>query len=179
MIDQSLEPNDNQPVNYRGRARGLIAVLEETRRARNRLWLGTCLTPGHGRAATLVLFSEMVAQNARVPGLRHPQPMRRGFPETSDGTNDLVPSIGRVRSRNPGPHPCGIDLSLRLPNTWSRCLCRYRGDLPAVSPPTDPTPPLSPDSSDMDLTSSRPPSLETVMGPESGYEASGLASNTD
>ena len=60
MTDQSLKPNDNHLVNYRGRSRRLIATWEEMRRARNRLWLNTCPTLGHGRAATLVLLSEMV-----------------------------------------------------------------------------------------------------------------------
>ena len=109
LTEQSLIPNDDQLVNYRGRATGLIAIWKVMRGERNRLWLSTCLTMGHGRAATLVLFNEMVAQNAIAPGLRHPQPMGRGFPETSDGINDLAPSMGRARARNPGPHPHGVD----------------------------------------------------------------------
>ena len=66
MTDQNLKPGDNQPINFRGRARGLIAIWEEMRQMRNRILLSTCPTLGHGRAATLVLLSEMVAQNARV-----------------------------------------------------------------------------------------------------------------
>ena len=80
MTDQSLKPNDNQLVEYRGRTGGLIAIWEEMRRERNRIWLSTCLTLGHGRAVALVLLNELVAQNARAPGFRHPQPMGRGFP---------------------------------------------------------------------------------------------------
>ena len=45
--------------------------------------------------------------------------------------------------------------------------------------PLQQSPSLSPDSSDIDTTSSGPPSLETGMGPELGYKTSGLASNTD
>ena len=115
MTDQSLKPNDNQLVEYRGRARGLIAIREEMRRERNRLWISTCQTPGHGRAATLALLNEMVTQNAKAPGFRHPQPIRRGFSETSDSINNLAPSMGRVRARNLGPHPHGVDPHLDSP----------------------------------------------------------------
>ena len=109
---EKMTNQDNQLTNYRGRARGLIAVWEETRRERNRLRIRTCPTPGHGRAVTLALLNEMVARNASGPGLRHPQPMERGFsvPETDDGTNDLAPC--RTRARNPGPHLHGVDPQL-------------------------------------------------------------------
>ena len=85
------------------------------RRERNTPWLSTCTTLGHDRAYTLVLLNEMVAQNGRPPGFRHPQSMGRGFPETSDSINDLVPSMGRVRARNPGPHPHGVHPHLDFP----------------------------------------------------------------
>ena len=62
-----------------GRVRGLLAVWEEARRRRDRILIGTCLTLGHGRAATLALLSEMVVQNARAPSPRHPQLMGRGL----------------------------------------------------------------------------------------------------
>ena len=77
MTDQNLKPGDNQLVNSRGRARGLIEVWGEMRWMRNRIWLSTYPTLCYGRAATLVLLSKMVVQNARAPGLRHPQPMGR------------------------------------------------------------------------------------------------------
>ena len=109
MTDQNLKPGDNQLVISRSRARGLIAIWEEMRQIRNRIWLSTCPTLGHNRAAILALLSEMVAQNARASGLRHPQPMGRGFTGTSDGINSQAPSMGRARARNPGPNPCVVD----------------------------------------------------------------------
>ena len=104
--------------------------------------------------------------------------MVRGLPvpETDDGPNNLAPS--RVRARNPGPHLHGVDLPLRLPNSWPQCLGR-RDDSPTVYPPTKPAPSLSPTSSDMELTSSGPPFLESITIPESRYERSCSASNTD
>ena len=65
--------------------------------------------PGTGRAATLALLNDMVAQNAQAPRLRHPQPMGMGlpFPGMEDGPNSLAPS--RTRDRYPGPHLQGVD----------------------------------------------------------------------
>ena len=175
MTDQNLKPHDQQLANYRGRVRGLLAVWQEMRRSRNRLWLSTCPTSGWGRTTTLTLLSEMVAQNARVPGLRNPQPMGRGFPETSKN----LTSMGRARTRILAIIHVVLTPPLKdSPNTWLQCLCRYRSDLPAISPPTEPALPLVLRA----LTWTRPhldPSLETVMGPELGYQALGLASNTD
>ena len=93
----------------RGRVRELIAVWEEAKRRRDRIWLSTSPNLDHGRAATLELLSEVVAQNARTPGLRHPQPMGRGLAGTTDSTNGSAPSTGRVRARNPGPYSHVVD----------------------------------------------------------------------
>ena len=38
-------------------------MLEEDRQRRNRLWVNTCPTPGHGRAETLALLTKMVTRN--------------------------------------------------------------------------------------------------------------------
>ena len=140
--------------------------MARDKKGKNRLCISTCLTPAHGRVVTLTLLNDMVAQNAQVTGLRHPQPIGRGFsvPETDDGTNDLAPCM--VRARNPGPHPCGVDPLLRLPNSWLQCLCR-RSNLPTISPPTEPALSLSSDSSDTELTPSGLPYLESITRPES------------
>ena len=113
----------------------------------------------------------MAPCNAQAPGLRHPQPMGRGLsvPGIDDSPNNLAPS--RMRARNPGPCLQGIDPPLRFPNSWPQCLGR-RSDSPAVSLPTKPDPSLSPTSSDTESTSVGLPSLESITGPESGYEAS-------
>ena len=164
------------------RVRGLVAAWEEARRRRDRIWLSACLTPGHGRAATLALLSKMVAKNAtRRPGDRNLHPMGRGLADINGYSYNSVSSIGRARAQNPGPSPCVVDPLLCIPNAWPQCLCRCRQDLPALhgQPYAEPTPPRPPSSeSGTDLTSG-PPSLETVTGPQSGYEASGLASSTD
>ena len=157
-------------------------VWEEARRKRDRIWLSKCPSPGQGRAATLALLSEMVAQNAtRRPGDRNLHPMGRGLAGITSNTNGPSPSMDRVRARNPGPCPCVADPPLQISHSWPHCLCKCRCNLPALpSPPcAEPTPPRPHSSeSDMDLTS-EPPSLETVMEPVSGYEASGSASSTD
>ena len=122
---------------------------------RNRIWLSTCPTLGHGRAATIVLLGEMVAQNARVAGLRHPPPMGRGFTGTCDGTNGPAPSMGRAKARNPGPHPHVVD-----PHSDFHILglsdCVGAG-----------------------VISLTYPIQQTVMGPISGHEVLGSASSTD
>ena len=71
MTDQNSGLGDKQLVTAMSRVRGLVAVWKEAKR-RDRIWLSTCLTLGHGRAATLALLIEMVAQNAIAPHLRHP-----------------------------------------------------------------------------------------------------------
>ena len=72
-----MTKQDNQLTSYRGRARGLIAVWEETRRGRNGLWVNTCPTPGWGMVATLKFLREMVVQNDQVPGSTQSQQMGR------------------------------------------------------------------------------------------------------
>ena len=182
MTDQNLGPGDNQLVTSMGRVRGLVAVWKEAGRRRDRIWLNACPTLVHGRAATLALLSEMVAQNAtRRPGDRNLHPMGRGLAGVTSNTSGPSPSMGRVRAKNPGPHPCIVDPPLQIPHSWPQYLCRCRYHLPALpSPPfAEPAPPRPPShESDTDSTSGSP-SLETVMGSESGYEASGLASSTD
>ena len=98
--------------------------------------------------------------------------------------DDDHPASGMVRARvrNPSPHP-PPEPPLCLPYTWPQCLCRCRCDLPAPpSPPcTESTQPRPSSELDTDLTSGSP-LFETVTGPdspESGYEASNLASNSD
>ena len=113
----------NQQANYRGRARGHMAVWEEVRQERNILWISTCLTLGYGRAATLALLNEMVAQNAQAPGLRHPQSMGRGLPVpgTDDGPNSLAPI---PRALPP----------LRFPKSWPQCLGKRCNSSQHISP---------------------------------------------
>ena len=50
-------------LDYKGRARGLMSILEEERQRCNRLWVTTCLTPRHGWAETLALLTKMVSKN--------------------------------------------------------------------------------------------------------------------
>ena len=50
-------------------------MLEEPRPRRNKLWVSTCPTPGHGRAESLALLTEMVTRNDQTPGHGQPQPM--------------------------------------------------------------------------------------------------------
>ena len=79
MAECNVEQGNQQPISSRGQARGLIAVWEETRRRRNRIWFGTDPTPGHSRATMVPQLHEMVSQNAiRVPGPR-PYPMGRSL----------------------------------------------------------------------------------------------------
>ena len=117
----------NQQANYRGRVRGLITVWEEVRWERNILWISTCPTLGHDRAATLTLWNEMVAWNTQAPELRHPKPMGRGLPVlgTDDGPNSLAPS--RMRARNPGP------IERELTPCWD-FLTHGHSDLAEVTP---------------------------------------------
>ena len=53
---------------YKGRARGLMNILEEERHRCNRLWVTTCPTPGCGRVETLALLKEMVSKKEWTPG---------------------------------------------------------------------------------------------------------------
>ena len=115
MMDQNSGSEDKQLVTSMGRARGLIVVWEEVKRRRDRIWLSTCPTLGHGRAGTLALLSEMVVQNAKVPGLRHPQPMGRGLAGATDCANGPSPSMGRSRARKPGPHSHVVDSPSKFP----------------------------------------------------------------
>ena len=56
---------------YKGRARGLIKILDEERQRCNRLWVTTCPTHRHGRV-------EMVAQNEQTSGCGHGQSQTLG-----------------------------------------------------------------------------------------------------
>ena len=153
-----------------GRTRGLIAVLDQTRREEEtRLWRGD-LYP-----------------NDKNPRLRQSghfgSVMRNGSSKYQQGTW-LYPSkakkrkgrgldyllnsnpypyppsgMGRARSRDPGPHPFP-EPQLQVPNMWPQCLCGNRLNTPP-SPPASDTPYGT-------------PSLESIMlseSPESGYEA--------
>ena len=161
----------NTQTNYRGRARGHVGGNEK---GKNRLWMSTCLTPGCGRAATLMLLSEMVAWNAQEPRFQHSQSMGRGLtlPGTSNNPCSLVPI--RTKRKNPGLHPQEVDPPLRPPISWPKCLGR---SFPAACLPVEPTP--SSRSTSCDTDSSGPPSLESVTRPESRYEAFPSSSNTD
>ena len=78
MIDQNLGQGGNQSMPSRGRVGVLLAIWVETRRE-ERIWTGARTTLAHGRAATLALLREMVAQNgARAPGPRNPHPIVEG-----------------------------------------------------------------------------------------------------
>ena len=61
------------PVRCRGRARGLVAVWEEERRARNKWWLQNCLLPRCGRAKTLGMLTNMVSRHAQRPWVEIPK----------------------------------------------------------------------------------------------------------
>ena len=174
MTDRDLKTGDgNQLENARcrGRARGLIAIWEEMGEGRNRIWMSVGQTPGHGRAATLALMSEMVAQNAtRTPGPQS-QLMGRGFVGVMNNiTNPFPMSMGRARSRKPRPHPSGEAPRHPL-NSWPQCLCHCRHPLEDIHP--------NPSSSKSEDSTSCPPSLESITGPKSGYEASCSASSTE
>ena len=111
IMDWNLGPGDIQIVTSMGRVRGLVAVWEEARRKRDRIRFSTCPTLDHGRATTLALLSETVAQNAtRRPGDRNLHSMGRKLAGITSNTNGLTPSMGRARARNPGPHPSVVDL---------------------------------------------------------------------
>ena len=84
MVDQTSGLGGKQIVTSLGRARGLVAVWKEVKIRRDKIWLSTCPTPGHGRAATSALLSKMVVQNARVPGSRHLQPVGMGLAGAND-----------------------------------------------------------------------------------------------
>ena len=163
-----------------GRAGGLITVWELMRgKERARLRRGGIWTPmikdlGWGRVATLALMHEMAMQNAtRTLGPRQHTRRRRGRGLNYHDQNEDYPTsgMGRARVRNPSPHSLPEPL-FHLPYTWSQCLCRCI--LPA---------PPSPSSSESKTDStSRPPSLESITDPEppeSGYEVSGIVSNSD
>ena len=180
MTDCNLGPGDNQLVTSTGRVRGLLAVWEEARRRKDRIWLIACLTPGHGRATTLALLSEMVVQKLSEHQILD---MGRGLAGITSNTNDTSPSLGRARSRNPRPHP-HVETPLCLPYSWPQCLCKCRCDLPPQPDPPCADPP-QPDPlvlSQTKFNETGPPSLDTVSGPDSpqsGYEASNLASTSD
>ena len=94
----------------------------------------------------------------------------------------------RTKWRHTSPHPQGGESTLRQPISWPQCLGTGCGIPPSIEPPppmpTDSSsppmvPPLLPvSSSDSDTGSSGPPSLVSITGPESGYEAS-ISSNTE
>ena len=155
---------DKPLTNYTGRARGLMNILEEDRQRQNRLWVNTCPTPGWGRTGTLALLTEMVTKNKQKPGCGQPPALGRGL--TVPCSLDSV----RTWSRTPGPCLQGVDPPLWQPVFWPKCLGR---GFPPTSPPAEPVP-----SSNSDSDSSAPPSLESLTGPESGYEAFS-SSNTE
>ena len=110
MTDQNLEQTGSHLVPSRGRVRVLMKIWEETRRRRDRIWLSVSPTLGCGRAATIALLSEMVAQNAtRRPGNRNPHSMGRGLVDTNGDSNNPFPTMGRARARNPSHHPHVVD----------------------------------------------------------------------
>ena len=79
-------------------------------------------SPGRGRAATLALMGEMIAQNAaRAPGQRNANQIEGRGRGLAD--NYPTPGMGRVRARNPGPHSFS-EPPLCPPYTQPQCLCR-------------------------------------------------------
>ena len=108
-----MTQQDRQLTNYRGRVSGLMDMLEEARQRRNRLWVSTFPTPGHGRAEALALLTEMVTRNDQTPGCGQPQPMGRGLtvPRTNNSPSSLDPI--RMWSRNPDSHLQVVDSPLR------------------------------------------------------------------
>ena len=167
----------------RGRARGLVAVWEEERRARNKWLLQNHLLPRCSRAETLEILKNMVTGYAQRPGGGN---SKVGAPCLEGCPCDLE-SI-RTKWKHTSPHPQGGESTLRPPISWPQCLGRGHSIPPSIelsppmptdssSPPMVPT--LSPvSSSDLDTGSSGPPSLETITRPESSYEAS-ISSDTE
>ena len=118
----------------------------------------------------------MVTRNDQTPGCGQPQPMGRGISVSGIGAGLNIFTASRARARNPGPHPQGIEPPLRHPHTWPQCLGK-KSDSSVVSPPTEPAPSISTPSSNTE--SSGLPSLESITGPEYGYETSPLSSNIE
>ena len=146
----------------RGRARGLVAVWEEERRARNKWWLQNCLLPRCSRAETFEILTNMVTRHGQRPG---GGTSKVGAPVLEGSPCDLE-SV-RTKWRHTSPHPQGGESTLRQPISWPWCLGRGHHIPPSIAPllsmPVDssspPTvPPLLPvSSSDSDTDSSGPP----------------------
>ena len=146
-----------------GRARGLLAIWQETRREqeirlrRGGIWSPVSVTPGQGRAATLALLCEVANENtARASSPIHHQRRGRGRGLTTPFHDyPYIPSgMERARSRNTGPHPCSFpdsSLQIQITRPWYLCL---QGNIPNPSPGPNPPPPEAP---------SGPPSLESMM----------------
>ena len=166
----------------RGRARGLVAMWEEERRARNKWWFQNYLLPRHGMAETLEMLTNMVTGHAQMPGRNS----KVGAPVLERSPCDLE-SV-RTKWRHTSSHPQVGESTSRPPISLPQCLGRGCGIPPLIEPPlpmpTDsssaPTvPPLLPVSSSDSATGSLgPPSLESITRPESGYEVS-ISSDTE
>ena len=147
----------------RGRARGLLLVwrmeLEWKLQINNYL-------PGHGRGDTLGILVEK-------------QPERRpGDKQWTSDKEEVEPchmeSI-RTQWQQTGTHLEGHPL--RQPGTWPKCLGGGIHITLSSSPRSvDNSPSPIPSSSSSDF--SGPPSLESIMEPESGYEVS-MSSSSD
>ena len=149
------------PQWMQGRARGLLLfwIRELERKLQINWYLSGC-----SRGATLEIMTEMDRQPGdRLGTLDYPKTF-----DNSDQDNRHTESI-RIWYHQMGPNPEAIPQ--QLPETWPKCLGRGT-PLKLESWPPSPAP--SSTSSD----SSRPPSLESLTEPESGYEAS-ISSDTD
>ena len=147
MFDNNIHEN-NRHLPHVGRARGLIAVWQQTRleawsqisTKKGRYLVPIPVTPGCGRAVTLALLCEAATRNAaRAPNpIPHQRRGRGRGLQTLLHSHSLYPTLelvtagtvgmGRARSRNSGPCPYP-DYAMHVPNMWPRCLCPHR-DIP-------------------------------------------------
>ena len=94
----------------RGRARGLVAMWEEERRARNKWWLQNHLLPGCGRAVTLEILTNMITGHAQRPGGGN---AKVGAPVLEGSPCDLESVM--TKWRHTSPHSQGEESTLRPP----------------------------------------------------------------
>ena len=132
MADNKNRQRDSKSVPHVERAKGLIAVWQQTKQEeekwlrRDGIWSSATPVVGCGRAETLALLCEMATRNV----VRTPHQKRgrgRGLESlplthpTLEPTNAGTMGMGRVRGRNFGPCPCS-DPHMHVPNTSLKCL---------------------------------------------------------
>ena len=143
------------PQRMHRRGRGLLLVWR--RELEWKLHINRYL-PRQSRGAML----EIMAQMDRHPGCRLET---INYPMTSDTFDQDNGDTESMRTQYCQMSPCPEALPQWLLNTWLKCLGRG-APLHCDSQPPSPTP------SSTSSNSSGPPSLESLAGLESGYEAS-------